>query len=1058
MPIIRMMYKSCNMFDLRKAFFFCFLLSAVNVLTAQDTLNIEGIVLSGAGRPVPDVTIGFEGSAELPVVTGESGEFSLLAPSGDGWLIVSPMSGFREQRIFLNNRQELTIYLTADDMSSGHDEIELLSLNFTKRNIVASFAELNIDNIHHTSSLTIDQHMEGRIPGMHVINRAGAPGSGAVTMIRGLNSINANNQPLYIVDGIPVLPHGIFGSNLHGFDYNPLLSVNPFDISKTTVVKDPVIGAAYGSRGSNGIIFIETLDPAVTETTVDLDIRGGYSLTPPRYIPQLNAGQHKTLMNEVLFTSPLLEESIREQYENLFLKVDDDRLINYQHNTNWQELIYRDSYFSNINLTVKGGDEIARYGLTVGYLNSDGVVRNTGFEGYNLRFVSRLNMFTWLRMNAGVALNYSTAAMKETTTANGTNPLLSSLAKSPLLHPYQYDLEGREMIRLTEPDELGISNPLATVNNYEAGNDNYNFTATLNFEATVTNNFLIKSAYGLTYNVLKEHIFMPLQGMARYYNLEAHNVAKVANNSITTFYNNTYALYSRTIGNHRLTSNTGVNIQTNRFELDWGLTMNAHENDRYRAIQHGQDNLRQIGGQNRAWNWISFYEFLNYSYMDRYLLSASLSVDGSSRVGRNADNTLSIGGQPFGLFYAAGAGWRISGEPFLRNVSWLEELKLRVSYGKTGNDDIGEASATRWYQTIRYRDAMGLYPAVMDNDRLTFETVTQLNAGLDISFLGNRITAKADYFMSDIDNMLIFNPLEPFFGYDTRTENGGSMENRGWEFSTFARLIDGHSFKWDIQASVTHVENQITSVRGEQLVSNVNGAQLVNRPGYPANSFYGFVYEGVYSNSTEASEAGLVNNRGMAYQAGDARFADISGPGGVPDGIINDYDKTIIGSPMPDYFGGLLNSFRFGRMTLSGYVQFVSGNDVFNYVRYHNERMTGLENQSKATLNRWQYEGQQTNVPRALWNDPVGNSAFSSRWIEDASFIRLKNITFSYRIPSQFLAFQSAEFYVSANNIFVFSDYLGYDPEFAHSYSNIGIDYGQPPVPRQIIAGIKFGL
>ena len=1060
MPTMRMMYKIVNIFNIRKFLFLCtIMLSALHVLAAQDTLKVDGVVLSGPDRPVSDVTISFEGSAELPSVTGESGEFTLLAPSGDGWLIVSPTSGFKDQRVFLNHREQLTIYLTPDDIASGHDEISMLSIPFEKRNIVGSFTDLNIQNIHHTPALSVDEYMEGRIAGMHTISRSGTPASGAVTMVRGMNSVNASNQPLYVVDGVPLLPHGVFGTNLHGYAYNPLLVVNTFDISKTTINKDPVIGAAYGSKGSNGIVFIETLNPAVTETTVNLDIRSGYSLTPPMYIPQLNSQQHKTLMNEVLFTSPLLEEQIREDYPNLFLDRDDERYINYQHNTNWQELIYRESYFSNVNLTVMGGDEIARYGLTFGYISSDGAVRNTGYEGYNLRFVSRLNMFSWLRMNAGVALNYSSSALKESTATNGTSPVLTSLAKSPLLNPYQYDIEGRELLRLTEVDELGISNPVATVENYTAGNDNYNFISTLNFESTITDNFSINSAFSLSYNVLKERIFMPNQGMALYHNQEAINMAQVTNNSITTFFNNTYALFQTTIGDHHhFTSNTGVNIQSNQFEMDWGLTKNAHANDRYRSIQHGQDNLREIGGQNRTWNWISFYEYLNYSYKDKYLLSASVSLDGSSRVGRNADNTLSLAGQPFGLFYGAGMGWRISSEPFLRNVSWLDEFKLRASYGKTGNDDIGEASATRWYQSVRYRETVGLYPAVMTNDRLTYETVTQINAGIDVSILGSRISTKIDYFISEVDNMLIFNPIDAYFGYDVRMENGGSMENRGWEFSTFVRLVDGNSFKWDIQASLTGISNEVTSVKGNQLVNTINGAQMVNRPGYPANSFYGYVYQGVYNTQAEAADAGLVNNRGIAYQAGDARFADISGPAGEADGIINDSDKTVIGSPIPDYFGGFSNSFRYGRWALSGQMQFVSGNDVFNYVRYHNERMTGLENQSKSTLNRWQYEGHETDIPRALWNDPIGNSAFSSRWIEDGSYIRITNITLSYRIPTQFLAFTNAEFYFSANNPFMFSDYLGYDPEFAYSYSNYGIDYGQAPRPRQFVAGIKVGL
>jgi TonB-linked SusC/RagA family outer membrane protein len=1035
-----------------------FIIFAANFLLAQDPLYVDGHVLSGSGKPVPGVTISVIGSADRPAVTDGDGYFKVRVLSGNNWLIVSPTRGFKEQTVFLNNRNNLTIYLTSEDVLSGYDPVNLVSHTLNRRNIVSSVDYLNTNDIHHIAAFSIDEYMEGRIPGMHVIKRSGDPASGAVTLLRGINSIHANTQPLYVVDGVPMLLSGVFGTKLNGYSYNPLLLLNPYDISQTTVTKDPAISAAYGSKGSNGIIFIETLDPNVTETIIELDVRGGYSFTPPSFIPQLNAKQHKTLMNEVLFTSPLFEEQIREIYPNLFLNSDDKRHIDYQHNTNWQDLVFEDAGFTDINLAIKGGDEIAQYGLSVGHTNSSGIIRGTGYEGYNLRFVSRMNIFRWLQMNAGVALNYNTLSLKETASPEGTSPIVASLAKSPLSSPYQYDFQGNRIMRVTEVDELGISNPLAIVNNYSADNTNYNFISNLNLKSVINNDLSVNTVLSLNYNSQREHIFMPNRGMALYFDQEAINVAKSTNNSIMTFFSNNHLLYNKSSGDHSFSSSTGFNIQTNSFQNDWGLTRNAPENDRYRTIGDGQGNLREIGGQNLRWNWLSFYEYLNYAYKDRYLLSASLSLDGSSRIGRNADNTISLAGQPFGLFYGAGIGWRISDESFLKGFSWLDEFKIRASYGKSGNDAIGELSASRYYRSALYRETTGLYPANLPNDRLTFETVTRLNSGIDLAFLGSRILAKLDYFVSTTDDMFIMNPLAPYFGYYGRIENGGSMRNHGWELFAFSRLIDGTSFKWDIQASLSSVINEVTSVKGGRLVSDIPGAQVVNQPGSPANSFYGYIFQGVYSSTEQAKAAGLVNERGIPYQAGDAIFADLSGPEGVPDGVINDFDKTVIGSTLPEWFGGLANTFSYNRWSIGTFLNFASGNDIFNFVRYTNERMTNLDNQSVSTLKRWQYEGHDTEIPRALWNDPVGNSSFSSRWIEDGSFIRIKNISLSYKVPSQFLAFKNAEFYFSVTNPFVFSNYLGYDPGFAYTSSSPGIDYGQTPQPRQFMGGIKFGL
>jgi len=1052
-------YKSHQFY--RAVLLFLFLAFIVIPSRAQDTMLVKGTIYSQTNQPIPNVSVSIAGSFQRPSVTNEAGEFTLASGSGQDWIIISPTGGYKMKKVFLNNRKELKIYMTPEDMQSGDDPLTILSRPVLKRNNAASVYDLVMNEIYHTSAITPDQYLQGRVPGVHVINRSGMPGSGAYVAIRGLNSISTTSQPLYLVDGIPVNGHGILNSNVAGYAYNPFSQINPLDISKITVIKDPAVTAAYGGKASNGLISIETLDPSVTQTTIELDIRSGLAMAPTNLIPQMNAEQHKTFMQEELFSSGKYEEVIREEYPALFLTEEDDNYINYQHNTNWQELIFRNAAFYNVNVNVKGGDEIASYGLSFGLLNNKGVIKNTGYNGYNLRFVSRLNIFAWLKMNAGVSLNYNSAQMKEAATVDQTSPLLTSLAKSPLLNPYKYDIQGKRLTTLAEIDELGTSNPLAVIQNFEAKNENYSFISTMGFDASLNRNLVLKSNFSLLYNVMKEKMFMPNHGMEHYYNNEAINVAKATNNDYKSLYNNTYLSYSKNFGrDHVFTSMTGVHIQSNHYQLDWGVAKNAHENDQYRELQDGQSNLKEIGGQNRDWNWVSFYENLNYAYKDKYIVMATLSLDGSSRVGDEADNTVKMFGAPFGLFYSGGLAWRLSSEEFLNKVAWLEDLKLRVSAGKTGNDDIGESSANNYYKSVKFRETVGLYPAVIPNPYLTYETVTQINIGTDISFFGNRVTTTFDYFISHTDNMLIFRPVEAYLGYYTRMENAGQLKNKGWEFNTFFRLIDHASFKWDVQTSLSQVKNEVTQIEGEKLVTDIIGAQIVNQVGSPANSFYGYVYKGVYSTQEEASTANLINTRNLTFKGGDAIFEDISGPDGVPDGKISDYDKTVIGSSLPDLYGGLSNTFSYKKFSLNIFLQFVTGNDVFNYLRYKNESMTGLENQSQDVLNRWQYNGQVTDVPRALWEDPIGNSSFSTRWIEDGSYVRVKNISLSYHMAEKFLTFRNAEFYISASNIFTFTKYLGYDPEFSYSYSQSdqGVDYGLMPQVRQFIAGIKVGL
>lgn len=1027
---------------------------------SQETITLSGIILDQFGKPIPNVSVSIEGSSQDPVFTDAEGKFEIVYDSKKQWLIINPVIEYKKKRIYINNRQFLKIYLTPDDLISDHDIIPILQKELPRYEVISSYSELKMNKLYKYNSYSVDQLFQGNISGVYSISRSSMPGNGSMSAIHGIRSIYTNNQPLYIVDGLPILPFNVFNNIITGAEHNPLLSLNYFDVSKIYVYKDPLYASAFGLKGSNGIIYIETLDPSVTKTEIEVDYKTVFSLFPEKLIPQLSAEQHKTLMNEVLFSSGKLEESIEENYPGLFYDNNDKEYINYIHNTNWQKLIFRNSFSNFISVKVKGGDEIARYGLSVAYKKGNGIIKNTSFDAFSLRFVSRVNIFRWLRMNAGISASTSSSRLKESAIVKEASPILTALAKSPLLNPYKYDDDGNETKVIAEVDELGVSNPLAVINNYDGKNSANEFLANLNFNGNITKNLLLNTRLCLSYDLLKESYFMPNHGMERYYDGEAYNVSKVGNNEYFSIYNNTYLLYNKNFNKkHFFNYIIGSRISTSKYQFDWALTKNSHQNDQYPNLQSGQDYMRELGGNNRLWNWLSIYNNLHYSYFDKYVLDLVVTMDASSRMGKNAIESIKIAGWPFGLFYSGGFAWRMSNENFLKNIYWIEDLKLRFSAGVSGNDDIGETNAKKYYNPVKYRSTAGLYPAIYPNEKISYEKTFSLNSGLDFSILSNRFTLKFDLYKSKTSNLLVFTPLKFYLGYDYIVENIGEVENNGIDIEMFARILKTQNFLWDVTFNYSSFKNKIKKLNSVY-INKIPGAEVVNMEGYPVNSFYGYIFKGVFSTQNQADNANLINNKGMKFNAGDAIYEDISGPNGTPDGVIDEYDKTYIGSSIPKFFTSITNEFSYKRFSISFLIYYVGGNKIFNYLRYMNEKMDGLENQSSRTTNRWQYDGQITDIPRALWKDPMGNSSFSTRWIEDGSYFRIKNITLSYRLSEGIFKLKGAEVYLALNNLYTYSKYLGYDPEFCYSFNQIyyGIDYGLMPQTREFMFGFKINL
>lgn len=1025
---------------------------------SQNTKMLSGIVLNDSKQPVSQVTINIPGSK--PVYTGEDGVFKIPRVDEKEWLFITPLEGYSPKKILLTNQEKVTIYLTSDDIESPYSEILTPVENKPRRDLISSFTALQPSVFENQPYTSAEQYLQGTVPGAFVTQSSGMPGSGATVFLRGYSSLLSNNQPLYIVDGVPVENSNIYNGLIEGYNFSPISTIDPLDISEITILKDAASSALYGAKSGNGVVIIKTLEPKETKTTINFLYRFGVSTTPDQ-LPQLNAKAYKTLANEMLFSSRIAEEDYKQLYPGLFLTPNDNNFITYNHNTNWQDEVFKNALMNNVRFSIKGGDAIAKYGLSVGYLKKGGIVKNTYYDRINIRLVGAFDIFSWLKMDVSTSLTTNNSLLKESGLSTVTNPLLSALWKSPMLNPYEYDDNGNLLKTIDEVDELGTSNPTAVVDLFEARSKNYRFMASVNLNGEITKDLRFKSLLGLNSSNTKQFVFTPDRGFDLLYDGEVFNETKGQNNSLSTFYNDNRIYYNKSFNRvHSLYGAIGMRWQKNQFDQDFGQARNT-ASDYYTNLNRGVNLLNVIGGNNRAWNWGSLYSNLSYSYADKYLFSATLSSDISSRIGANAQNTLKVGDIPVGIFYSLAGAWRISNEKFFPAINGIDEIKIRASYGKTGNDDVGELNSFSHYVVSQYRDASTLIPGELANNQLTFQTKKQLNFGVDFSTLANRFNFKINYFDNKSENIVVLELQNSYLGYDTYPNNSASFSTKGVEAEAFGRIVSRSDFTLDIGLNISKYSTIIDQIStGEKILDAPGQMQIINRVGEPINSFYGYRFKGVYASSEEANAANMYSFGGLPYRAGDAIYVNVPDANGKVDNVIDKNDKQLLGSFEPDFYGGVYIHSRYKKLSLNMLFQGVYGNEVYNYLRRQNESMTGLVNQSVKTLQRWQYEGQKTSIPKATWNDPMGNTDFSDRWIEDGSYLRLKNISLSYDVTRKIIGLSSLKVFVTASNLFTLSNYLSYDPEFSYSQNLMvqGADFANMPVAKQFMMGVKIGL
>lgn len=1022
-------------------------------LDAQEVnvLKVTGKVIDAAsGEPVVGANVSV--SAFSSTFTGEEGDFSIDVPNYTATLMVeAPFYGYLE--VALKGRMELEIYLYEEGFKTNYGEVVMPVGKQSNTSVTNAISTVSGDV--ENSARTMANYMKGDVSGMRILDRSGTPGVGSNMFIRGYNSLLASGQPLIIIDGM-ILENNIFSSSLiQGYTYDPLVDLNPKDIANITVIKDAT--SLYGSKAANGVIIIETTRAKEVTTKIDFSLQGGLNMSPSN-IPMMEASDYKNYLVNQINGSGMYSDSELSQLPYLNENTAFEDYQRYHNNTDWQKEVFEDSYTQDYFFRVTGGDEIAKYGLSIGFMDNSGIVSNTSSQRFSTRFNSESTVTEKFSIQTNMAVSYQKNKLSDDGILGRTSPIYTALIKAPILAPTVIGNDGFVTDIYEDVDPIsGYTNPSVLTEEVENENTNYKLYGNFKLGYDFTNRLKLSSIIGSNYVYNRDDVFFPNNGVTTGENTYGDILYRSSGTRVERYfsiYNDSRLSYKVNALKHKFGFNLGARYNVNNYENSYSQSGNSSD-DEFTSLQSGDKATYISLGSIGNWKYASLYSNVNYGYQGKYFLNASMSYEGSSRFGKG-DN-----GNRFGYFPSLGAAWLISSENFMKNLGFLNQLKLRASYGLTGNDAIGNYNAYSYFVSTRYSEGTGLISGNLANTSLQWEKTTKANVGLDLGLFNERLHVNVDFYKNVTDKLLNYTSVNPVYGYDDYLSNEGEMNNKGFDLSLNARLINNKDFKWDVGGNISKYKNEIVSLPGNSNVIDIDGvgATVINKEGSPVGLFYGYKTAGIYSTQNEADQNALswVDYEGFnqPFMAGDVKFMDVDG-----NKVIDEADMQVIGDPNPDFTGMFYNTFTYKNISLSAVFTFSQGNDIYNALRRETESMSSFANQSLAVANRWQVEGQQTTIPRAEYGDPTGNARFSDRWIEDGSYIRLKTLSVSYS-PDIFKSFaKDISFSVTANNLFTITDYLGYDPEVSMSGVSYqqGIDAGLTPQFTSIFLGVKIGL
>jgi TonB-linked SusC/RagA family outer membrane protein len=1033
-------------------------MNAVAQRAGQLPYSVKGkVVDASTGKPLAGIHVDLTGiTAEI---TADDGSFAINLPENDVILVVSG-AGYATQEIAVRGREILEIKLYESGYKGAQRDIYTPKGSFGSSTFQTNAWSAVNENTDLSVAVT-PEALLGYAAGVNTITRSGLPGSGANIYLHGFNSMNAGAMPLFVIDGLPVENSDYATSLIGNYESNPLSSIDVKDIESITLLKDGT--SIYGVKGANGVVLIKTKKAKELKTTINAHAHTGVNFEPVQ-MPVLNAAEHKALLAEII-----QRQNPQMLYSDLMALPYFDRTVptlqnwgyegnpdyyRYNHDTNWQDQIYQGSFNQNYYLNVSGGDEVANYMLAFGFLDQNGTLRNTGFQRFNTRINAEVRLTNKAYFHTNMSYVYGTKSLANEGDNIRLNPILSALTKAPFTTTHIYSEEGKPSPNVEDYDIFGNSNPYVLVNNNLTENVNYRFLGNFLLGTKINKSLDVNALFGLNFNKERERTFYSTTGI--YYqpinDTEVNNRSQHRVDRLFSLYGDAYANYEKQFSaTHKVSARAGVRYQHNNAENDFGEGFNSLSDD-FKGIGYGDALLRRVGGSIGSWSWTSAYATADYALKSRYLFNFAMSADHSSRSGKDAAAVF--------VYPQAAVAWLASNEKFMENSSWLNLLKIRASYGLSGNDEIGNYTARRYYVSQVILGNYGMALGNLANTGLKPEKIARINAGLDLSVLNERINLNVDLYQNTISDMILLNTPNQQTGFTAAFSNAGTMRNTGVDFTLNTRLLNGKSFKWDLGLTVSTYKNEVLNLAGEEFYTEILGATVQTKVGQPLGVFYGYKTDGVFSTNADAANAGLYEMHGLVaapFTAGDVRFVNQTDG----DKVIDENDRVVIGDPNPDFFGAITNTFKFKNLTLNAHFTYSLGGDVYNYTRSQLENLATYNNQSLAMLARWKKEGDITPIPKATFGDPMGNARFSDRWIEDGSYLRLKTLTVSYDFPENTKIFvRQLTVFVTAENLWTLTRYKGGDPEFAFGQNPLyyGIDPCVSSQPRIISVGLKLGL